>query len=250
MNFTTCSRMNNGILLYDKVIVNSDKGWDTIMAKLLYITVNPKKDIAKSKGRQLGEVFLETFRAEQPDVEIENWDLYTMDFPRIDEDLLNARVKISFMGYKLEDLSEGERSQFTAMHELCDKFMEFDNFVFVTPIWNLGSPAILKDFLDNLFITNKTMAHTPEGAVGLLKGKKAIHIQTRGGIYSSGRMQPLEAGDRHLTNALNFLGMEVMETVYAEGMDHFPKQAAEIMAAAKVTAAAAARNMAKSEVSI
>jgi FMN-dependent NADH-azoreductase len=231
------------------VYIKSAEGWDTIMAKLLYITVNPKKAIERSKGRQLGEVFLEAFKEEQTDVHIENWDLYTMDFPRIDEDLLYARAKISFMGYKLEDLSEGERSQFTKMHELCDKFMEFDYFVFVTPIWNLGAPAILKDFLDNLFITNKTMAHTPEGAVGLLKGKKAIHIQTRGGIYSTGRMKELESGDRHLTQALDFLGMDVMETVYAEGMDHFPKQAAEIMAAAKLKAAEAAREMAKLPVS-
>lgn len=220
------------------------------MAKLLYITVNPKKAIERSKGRQIGEVFLEAFREEQPDVETENWDLFTLDMPDMDEDLLYARAKLSFMGYKLEDLTERERNQITRMHALADKFKEFDYYVFVTPIWNLGSPAILKAFLDNLFVTGKTFAHTPDGPYGLLTDKKAIHIQTRGGIYSTGRMAELEFGDRFLTAALDFLGMEVMETVYAEGLDHFPKQIPEIMAAAKEKAAEAARKMAKSTVQI
>jgi FMN-dependent NADH-azoreductase len=215
------------------------------MAKLLYITANPKKDIAKSKGRQLGEVFLEAFREEQPDVEIVNWDLYSMDLPQMDEDLLYARAKLSFMGYKLEDLTERERSQITRMHALADEFLTFDYYVFVTPLWNFGSPAILKAFLDNLFIAGKTFTYSKDGAQGLLKDKLAIHIQTRGGIYSHGRMEPLEFGDRFLRAALEFLGMTVMETVYAEGLDHFPKQIPEIMAAAKEKAAAAAREMAR-----
>lgn len=221
-----------------------------LVSKLLYITVNPKKAIERSKGRQIGEVFLETFRQEQPDVEIANWDLYQLNMPDMDEDLLYARAKLSFMGYKLEDLTERERSQITRMHALADAFKEFDYYVFVTPIWNLGSPAILKAFLDNLFVTNKTFAHTPDGPQGLLTDKTAIHIQTRGGIYSTGRMAELEFGDRFLTAALGFLGMNVMETVFAEGMDHFPKQVPEIMAAAKEKAELAAREMAKIKVTV
>lgn len=218
------------------------------MARLLYITVNPKKAIERSKGRQIGEVFLEAFREEQPEVEIVNWDLFNLDMPEMDEDLLYARAKLSFMGYKLEDLTENERSQITRMHALADEFTKFDYYVFVTPIWNLGAPAILKAFLDNVFVTGKTFAHSPEGPSGLLTDKKAIHIQTRGGIYSTGRMEPLEFGDRFLRTALEFLGMEVMETVYAEGLDHFPKQIPEIMAAAKEKAAIAAKAMAQGKV--
>ncbi|MGJ7920155.1 FMN-dependent NADH-azoreductase [Neobacillus sp. LXY-4] len=220
------------------------------MPKLLYITVNPKKDIERSKGRQIGEVFLETFKQERPDVEIVNWDLFTLDMPEMDEDLLYARAKLSFMGYKLEDLTERERSQITRMHALADEFITFDYYVFVTPIWNLGAPAVLKAFMDNLFVSGKTFKYAPGGAIGLLTDKTALHIQTRGGIYSTGRMAELESGDRYLKAALGFLGMNMMETVYAEGMDHFPKQIPEIMAAAKEKAAEAAREMAKIKVEI
>lgn len=218
------------------------------MTKLLYITANPKSDVKLSKGMQIGEVFLETFKEEQPDVEIEKMHLYEMQIPEIDMDLLYARAKLSFMGYTFEQLSEAEQAKITAMHRLADRFIDADYYVFVTPLWNLGSPSILKAFLDNLFIVNKTFINTEHGPEGLLKGRKAIHIQTRGGIYSTGPMIDFEFGDRFLRKALGFLGLDLMDTVVAEGMDHFPKMAAEIVANAKEKAAIAAREMAKQPV--
>ncbi|MFK9090064.1 FMN-dependent NADH-azoreductase [Bacillus salipaludis] len=218
------------------------------MSKLLYITANPKNDIKLSKGMQIGEVFLEEFNAVQPDVEIERWHLYDMDIPEIDMDLLYARAKLSFMGYTKEQLTEAERTKLEKMHSLADRFIAADYYVFVTPIWNLGAPSILKKFIDNLFIVEKTFTNTEAGPKGLLTGRKAIHIQTRGGIYSSGPMFEFEMGDRYLQKVFKFLGFESLDTVVAEGMDHFPKQVPEIMAKAKEQAAEAAREMAKQAV--
>ncbi|WP_307285457.1 FMN-dependent NADH-azoreductase [Bacillus sp. SORGH_AS_0510] len=215
------------------------------MSKLLYITANPKNDSKLSKGMQIGEVFLAEFKKEQPDVEIERWHLYDMEIPDIDMDLLYARAKLSFMGYTKDQLSEAERTKLEKMHELADRFIEADYYVFVTPIWNLGAPSILKKFIDNLFIVEKTFTNTSEGPKGLLTGRKAIHIQTRGGIYSTGPMVDFEFGDRYLRKVFEFLGFESLDTVVAEGMDHFPKKVPEIMAKAKEQAAVAAREMAK-----
>jgi len=218
------------------------------MSKLLYITANPKKDITLSKGAQIGEVFLEAFQKEQPEVEIERMHLYDMNIARIDTDLLFARAKTSFMGYSLDQLTEPERDKLTAMHELAERFIDADYYVFVTPIWNLGAPGILKDFMDNMFLHKKTFISTEAGPKGLLTGRKAIHIQTRGGIYSTGPMVEFEMGDRYLRKALSFLGIDVMDTIVAEGLDHFPKQIPEIMEKAKKQAEKAAKEMAKSEI--
>ncbi|MCM3586414.1 NAD(P)H-dependent oxidoreductase [Mesobacillus maritimus] len=215
------------------------------MSKLLYITANPKKEPRLSKGAQIGEVFLETFQTEQPDVEIERMHLYDMEIPRIDMDLLYARAKLSFMGYTFDQLSDGEREKYTNMHALADWFIAADYYVFVTPIWNLGAPGILKEFMDNMFLVNKTFISTEQGPRGLLTNRKAIHIQTRGGIYSTGPMADFEMGDQYVRKALTFLGMDVMDTIVAEGMDHFPKQTPEIMAKAKEQAIEAAKAMAK-----
>lgn len=215
-----------------------------MMSKLLYITANPKKDVRLSKGAQIGEVFLETFQKERPEVEIEKMHLYDMDIPQIDQDLLYARAKLSFMGYTLDQLSEDERRKYLAMHALADRFIAADYYVFVTPIWNLGAPAILKAFMDNMFLIGKTFVSTEEGPKGLLTNRKALHIQTRGGIYSTGPMADFEMGERYLRKALTFLGMDIMDTIIAEGMDHFPKQIPEIMEKAKKEAIEAAKEMA------
>lgn len=220
------------------------------MAKLLYITANPKSDVKLSKGMQIGEAFLEEFKKEQPDIEIEKMHLYEMEIPEIDMDLLYGRAKLSFMGYTFEQLTVEEQTKLKKMHALADRFIDADYYVFVTPLWNLGSPSILKAFLDNLFIVNKTFVNKEHGPEGLLTNRKAIHIQTRGGIYSTGPMVDFEFGDRFLRKALGFLGLELMDTVVAEGMDHFPKQAAEIVAAAKGKAAAAAREMARAKMEV
>lgn len=215
------------------------------LAKLLYITVNPKTDSKRSKGMQIGEVFLEEFRNVQPDVEVEHWHLYDMDIPQIDNDLLYARAKTSFMGYTMEQLSDAERTKLENMHKLAEQFINADYYVFVTPLWNLGAPAILKAFMDNLFIAGKTFTNKSDGPHGLLTGRKAIHIQTRGGIYSNGPMEDFEFGDRYLRKALGFLGIEVMDSIVAEGLDHFPKLIPEIMEKAKQKAASSAGEMAK-----
>lgn len=220
------------------------------MRKLLYITANPKKDVRLSKGAQIGEVFLETFLNEQPNADVERMHLYDMEIPEIDMDLLYARAKLSFMGYSFDQLSEGEQRKYNAMHALADRFIAADYYVFVTPIWNLGPPAILKAFMDSMFLINKTFISTPEGPKGLLTGRKAIHIQTRGGVYSTGPMADFEMGDQYVRKVLTFLGMEVMDTVVAEGMDHFPQQASEIMAKAKEQAVKSAKEMAGSGVAI
>ncbi|AZU65106.1 FMN-dependent NADH-azoreductase [Neobacillus mesonae] len=220
------------------------------MSKLLYITANPKKDVKLSKGAQIGEAFLEEFKKVQPDVDIEQMHLYSMYIPEIDMDLLYGRAKLSFMGYTKEQLPEAERTKLEKMHALADRFIAADYYVFVTPIWNLGAPAILKSFMDCLFITGKTFTNTPEGPKGLLTGRKALHIQTRGGVYSTGPMVEFEMGDRYLRKALEFLGFDLMDTVIAEGMDHFPKLVPEIIAKAKMEATAAAREMAKKPVTL
>lgn len=220
------------------------------MSKLLYVTANPKIDVSQSKGAQIGEVFLETFQKERPDVEIERMHLYEMNITRIDTDLLYARAKTSFMGYSVDQLTEAEREKFTAMHALADRFIAADYYVFVTPIWNLGAPGILKDFMDNMFLNQRTFIITENGPKGLLTGRKAIHIQTRGGIYSTGPMVDFEMGDQYVRKALTFLGIDVMDTIVAEGLDHFPKQIPEIMEKAKERAREAAIEMAASTVTV
>lgn len=213
------------------------------MAKLLYISANPKGQ-EKSKGMQIGEAFLQSFIEEQPDIEITKIDLFQFDMVRMDADLISARGKLAGYWLSFDDLSDQEKGKIKKMHALADEFITYDYYVFVSPLWNLSSPAVLKTFLDNLFVTGKTFVHTANGPKGLLEGKTAIHIQTRGGLYTGMPMEELESGDRYLKIALRFLGIQVLDSVVAEGLDAFPKKVPEIVEDAKIRASAAAKVMA------
>lgn len=214
------------------------------MGKLLYVTANPK-GLDKSKGLQIGETFIEAFQSERPDVEITRLDLFQFDIPAMDAELVSARAKVGGYRIPIDQLEEGERTKLIKMHSLAEDFKSYDYYVFVSPVWNLGSPAVLKAFLDNLFVHGKTFAFTPEGPKGYLTDKKGIHIQTRGGVYTHGPMKGLESGDRYLQIALKFLGITMMDTVVAEGFDHFPNDIPDIVAKAKENAIEAAKKMAR-----
>ncbi|TWD89665.1 FMN-dependent NADH-azoreductase [Neobacillus bataviensis] len=214
------------------------------MKKLLYVTANPK-GLEKSKGLKIGEAFLEVFQTERPDVEINRIDLFTFEFPQMDADLVSARGKLAGYGYTLDQLLESEREKISKMHALADEFITYDYYVFVSPMWNLNSPAILKAYIDNLFISGKTFVHTANGPKGLLSNKKAIHIQTRGGQYTRTPMQELESGDRYLKIALRFLGMEVSDTIVAEGFDLNPQRVPELLEQGKRNARIAAKVFSK-----
>ncbi|EKN62481.1 NAD(P)H dehydrogenase (quinone) [Neobacillus bataviensis LMG 21833] len=216
------------------------------MERLLYVTANPK-GLEKSKGLQIGEAFLEAFKQDRPDVEIKKMDLFTLDFAQMDADLVSARGKLAGYGYTLDQLTDTEREKILKMLALADEFITYDYYVFVSPMWNLSSPAVLKAFLDNLFVSGKTFAHTPNGPKGLLVNKKAIHIQTRGGQYTGTPLQEMESGDRYLNIALSFLGIEVMDTVIAEGFDLYPQKIPEIIERAKEDARLAAKEIAKAK---
>jgi FMN-dependent NADH-azoreductase len=220
-----------------------------LMEKLLYITANPK-GLEKSKGLKIGEAFIEAFQAENPEIEITRLDLFHSDFPQMDADLVSARGKLAGYGYTLEELTEAEREKILKMWAVADQFMDHDYYVFVSPMWNLNMPAVMKAYLDNLFVSGKTFKYTPTGPVGLLSGKRAIHIQTRGGQHTGTPMEALESGDRYLKIALTFLGIETLDTIVAEAFDYYPKQVQEIIDAAKVKAVAAAKTFAKKTVEI
>jgi FMN-dependent NADH-azoreductase len=218
------------------------------VGKLLYITANPK-GLEKSKGLKIGEVFINTIKEECHEMEIKTIDLFSFEnIAHMDAELVSARGKLAGYGYTLDQLTDGEREKILKMHALADDFLSYDYYVFVSPIWNLSSPAVLKAYLDNLFIAGKSFAHTANGPKGLLAGKKAIHINTRGGLYTGTPMNELECGDRYLRIALEFLGIEVMDTIIAEALDLYLQKVPEIVEKAKEQAILAAREMLKTPV--
>ena len=209
------------------------------MSKVLYITANPKPT-DQSYGLTVGEAFLEAYRHEAPNDEIINLDLYKTHIPYIDADVLNGWGKLQ-KGTAFENLSAEEQSKIAAINKLTDQFVEADKYIFVTPMWNFSFPPLMKAYIDTICIAGKTFKYTEEGPVGLLSGKRAVHIQARGGVYSEGPAVEKEFGDRYLRAIMDFVGIENVDSIVVEGMNQMPNEAESI----KEKAMARAREIAK-----
>ncbi len=209
------------------------------MARLLYITVNPKP-VKESFSLSIGEAFLETYQEKHQNDDVVKLDLYNIDLPYIDTDVFNGWGKLQ-QGNAFDHLSGDEQLKVSKINDLTDQFISADKYVFVTPFWNFSFPPKLKAYIDTVAIAGKTFKYTEEGPVGLLTDKKALHIQARGGIYSEGPAKEMEFGDRYLHAVLGFLGIPSVQSVIAEGMAQMPEKAEEIKKKAMEEAKQAAK---------
>ncbi|HBV98134.1 MAG: FMN-dependent NADH-azoreductase [Peptococcaceae bacterium BICA1-7] len=209
------------------------------MSTVLYITANPKS-ADQSYSLSVAEEFLKAYRKESPGDEIVSIDLYKTDIPFVDPDVLSGWGKLEH-GEAFDKLNPEEQSKVARINQMADQFMAADRYIFVTPLWNLGIPPKMKAYIDTIVVVGKTFKYTDQGPVGLLKNKKAVHIQARGGIYSQGPMKEFEFGDSYIRAILTFLGVETIESVIVEGMAYAPDKAGEIKAKAVENAHQAAK---------
>jgi FMN-dependent NADH-azoreductase len=224
------------------------KGCVEAMARVLYITANPKP-VDQSYSLSVGEAFLEAYRQESPQDEIIRLDLYKVEIPYIDTDVFNGWGKLQ-QGAAFEQLSADEKAKVGRINELTDQFVSADKYVFVTPMWNFGFPPLMKAYIDTICIAGKTFKYTAEGPLGLMKGKKAVHIQARGGVYSEGSAREMEFGDRHLRAIMSFIGITDVQSIIVEGMAQMPNEAENIKAKAMERAREVAKLFARGMVNV
>lgn len=174
------------------------------MSKVLYIKANIKPE-GVSRTFQVADHFVEEYKKQHPEDEVVVLDLY--------------KEKIDFL--RPEDLEtmgciNDETKKNTTFLKYAYQFAEADKYVIAAPMWNLGSPAILKAYFDYITITGITFHYTAEGPKGLLQNKKAVHIVARGGEYGNA---PYEMGDRYVKTILGFLGVNEIQTLAIENLD-------------------------------
>ncbi|KAA9024208.1 FMN-dependent NADH-azoreductase [Niallia endozanthoxylica] len=196
------------------------------MAKLLYITAHPHDD-RQSYSMAAGKAFIETYKEVNPNDEVIHLDLYKEHIPHIDTDVFSGWGKLQ-SGKGFEELSDEEKSKVGRLNELSDQFISADKYVFVTPLWNLSFPPVMKAYIDSIAVAGKTFKYTEQGSVGLLTDKKVLHIQARGGIYSEGPAAALEMGHRYLQVIMSFFGIPSVEGLFIEGHAAMPDKAEEI----------------------
>ncbi|MGV2881301.1 FMN-dependent NADH-azoreductase [Paenibacillus taichungensis] len=185
------------------------------MSTLLYITAHPL-DPQSSYSLAVGNEFIEAYREANPTDEVAYLDLYQENIPQIDADVLRGWGKMR-SGSSFDQLTDAEKSKVARHETIIDQFVAADKYVYVSPMWNFSIPPVLKAYTDVTSVPGKTFKYTKDGPVGLLSGKKALHIQASGSVYSEGPLAPIEMGYSYLQKILHFYGIQSIEAIFVEG---------------------------------
>ncbi|MCI3927084.1 NAD(P)H-dependent oxidoreductase [Paenibacillus sp. TRM 82003] len=211
------------------------------MTKVLYIVANPSSEEV-SYSLSIGRAFLNAYKAASPSDEIVELNLYDMSIPLIDSDVLKAWEALRG-GASFDALTADQQQKVSTLDALTEQFMSADKYIFVSPMWNLGLPPMLKAYIDTVVVAGKTFKYTAQGPVGLLEGKQGIHINARGGSYS-GEAAAFEFGDSYLKAIMGFIGVQMLDSIVAEGMAYAPDNAQTIKSTAIRLAESAAKELA------
>ena len=97
-----------------------------------------------------------------------------------------------------------------------------DTIVIGAPMYNFGMTSSLSWF-DHVLRAGVTFRYGEGGPEGLVKGKRAIAILTRGGVYSEGPAQVMDLQEPHIRTLLNFMGVTHVAFVRAEKLAFGPE---------------------------
>lgn len=186
------------------------------MKKLLYITANPKRE-EDSFSLFVGREFINSYKNNNGEDQIIELNLYNENIPLIDIEVMEAWEKLA-IGESFENLTQSQKVKLSRMGELTNQFMEADKYVFVTPFWNFSVPPMMKAYIDTICVAGKTFKYTENGPIGLLKDKKALHIQASGGIYSTPEGRNVDFGNKYIKTLCNFIGIEDFKSILVEGV--------------------------------
>ena len=102
--------------------------------------------------------------------------------------------------------------------ELIDELFAADAIVIAAPMHNFGITSSLKAWIDQVARIGRTFEPTGQGPKGLVTDRPVYVVTTRGGVYGPGTpFNHLDHLEPYLRRALNFIGLEDISFIYAEG---------------------------------
>jgi len=205
------------------------------MTKLLVVRAHPINN-RESRSMKVTDAFVQSYIESHPSDSVEEINVYNIQVPEIDSDLLNAWDELA-QGTRFYALSASQQHKVTLFDSLTGGFLEHDKIVVANPLWNLSIPTRLKAWFDTITVAGKTFKYTEQGSVGTVEGKKVLHIQANGGVYSGA-----DPASQYVKTLFTFLGVSDFQQLFVEGMDQNPSQADEIVS----NAIEAAKQLARS----
>ena len=151
-----------------------------------------------SQSNQLSDYFVEQWREKHSADEITVRDLAANPIPVLDGELVGALRPSD------APLTPRQQEALALSDELIAELKAHDVIVIAAPMYNFNISTQLKNYFDLVARAGVTFRYTENGPEGLVTGKKAIVITSRGGIHKDG---PTDLVTPYLSTFLGFIGI-------------------------------------------
>lgn len=169
-----------------------------------------------SQSGKLVDFFVQQWRETHPRDSFTFRDLANPTLPELDGEVIG--------GFNAGDkpLTPHQQETLALSDALIAELKSHDTIIISAPMYNFNIPTQLKIYFDLVARAGQTFRYTSEGAEGLVTGKKAIVISSRGGIHAD---TPSDLLTPYLKLFLGFIGITDVEFVLAEGFAYGPEAA-------------------------
>lgn len=196
------------------------------LLKLLYIDACPRPE-GISRTRRLADAFLAGISGRSDAIETTRYALEDMRLLPVGEKLLALR----------EALIDERRWDHPIFGPARD-FAAADLIVVAAPYWDLMFPAMLKVYIEHIFIRELTFCYREDRPIGLCRARQAVYLTTAGSPIGDA-----DFGTEYLRATFRMLGIPHFTSITAEGLDLFGADVAAILREAEGRAAALAATL-------
>lgn len=189
---------------------------------ILIVSSSANGDASVSGG--LAGRFADSVRAHHPAAAIVLRDVGAEPLPH-----LTARTVAAIKG---QPATAAELEARALSDSLVAELHAADVIVIASPMYNFGMSSTLKSWFDHVLRAGLTFRYTADGPEGLLKGKKAVVIESRAGFYSDGPAAAMDGQEPHIRTLLGFIGITEITFVRAEKLAFGPDAAEAAIAEA------------------
>jgi FMN-dependent NADH-azoreductase len=192
------------------------------MKKILIVTSSANG--ADSVSSRLAEAHAAQYAARHPGVEIVRRDVGADPVPHLTSDTVAA--------IKGSPETEAEVAARALSDNLIAEVADADIVVIASPMYNFGLSSTLKAWFDHVLRAGVTFRYGENGPEGLMTGKQAVLIESRGGFYSDGPASAMDGQEAHIRTMLGFMGITDLTVVRSEKLAFGPEAAEASIAAA------------------
>lgn len=156
-----------------------------------------------SISRQLTHSFINQWQRIYPETEVVYRDLHAQAINHLSQKILAGEIR-----------EETELST-----QLISEFLSAEVLVIGAPMYNFTVPSQLKAWIDRIVVAGKTFKYVDGKVQGLATGKQAYILSSRGGFYNDESMISFDHQETYLTSILNFIGINDITFIRAEGVN-------------------------------